>query len=234
MNKYFKKVNDLKKNCLKAENLNPNLFGYTRVSSRQQSTNGSLLSQKKILIDFGVPLSNIFSDVKSGVRFEDRVELSFLLKKFNPENIEAEKIKIKNEKLGTTLVVCYLDRISRNLSSGLELIKQLENMGVSFISLDMPLVDKKTPEINKLIFIILMWISEFSIKNKKERQLIGIRKAISDGKYLHRKKSKLTPELLIEIKKKLERKLSPKEIYLSLKISRSSFYTAKKILKNTD
>ena len=55
-------------------------YGYIRVSSVQQSDNGSLSSQREILSNFGITEQNIYSDVKSGKNVEDRIQLNNLLK----------------------------------------------------------------------------------------------------------------------------------------------------------
>jgi DNA invertase Pin-like site-specific DNA recombinase len=79
-----------------------------------------------------------------------------------------------------------------------------------------------------------MWLSEFEVRNKKERQAIGINQARALGKYSNRKKVKLTNEALEAIKKKILRNLTPLEIYTSVGISKSSYYVALKILKKNE
>lgn len=227
----------LKKKLVTNVKRNPHFFGYTRVSSIQQADNYSLSSQQEKLIIFGVPSENIYSDVKSGQNVNSRNNLKDLLKNFNPENKTTEEdlkqLKIKNMTNKTTLVVTYLDRISRNLNEGLFLIKELENLGVQFISLDMPLSNVDS-SLNQLVLTLLLWLAEFQIKNTKERQKIGIQKAIEDGKYSNRENRKLTPELLKEIQARKRTGRSAKEIYKTLDISKSSYYKALKLNQLTE
>jgi DNA invertase Pin-like site-specific DNA recombinase len=208
-------------------------YGYIRVSSVQQSDNGSLSSQREILSNFGITEQNIYSDVKSGKNVEDRIQLNNLLKIFNPENKqtadELDELKRKNQKRKTTIVVAYLDRISRNLNNGLILIKELENIGVNFIALDMPFGTDQ--HLNQLVLTLLLWLAEFQIRNTKERQKIGIKNAIANGKYLGRSNRKLTTQILEEIRIRKKNGRSPIEIYKTLGISKSSYYKAIKILK---
>ncbi|WP_394776598.1 recombinase family protein [Flavobacterium sp.] len=211
-------------------------FGYIRVSSVQQVGNGSLASQRQILRNFGVIKENIYCDVKSGTSIENRSELNKLLKIFNPENKrtvdELKELKIENQRKKATLVVAYLDRLSRSLYYGLNFIKELENLGIQFVALDIPFGTDQ--HLNQLVLTILMWLAEYQIRNTKERQKIGIKNAILNGKYLMRSRRKLTPDLLEKIEFRKKQGRSPAEIYKTLGISKSSYYTALKLLKKNE
>lgn len=210
-------------------------FGYTRVSSVQQSENYSLSSQREQLIRYGVPQQNIFTDIKSGTNMTDRESISVLLKKFNPENKSSETdialLKKENIKRNTRLVVVYLDRISRNLESGLNLIKELNALGIQFVALDLPAAAGNDKLFNELIFTLMLWISEFMVRSLKIRQAEGIFKAQQNNKYSNRSNTKLTPLILNEIKIRKNLGRSPIEIYSTLKISKSTYYKALKLIK---
>jgi DNA invertase Pin-like site-specific DNA recombinase len=210
-------------------------FGYTRVSSTQQKEGYSLTSQRERLLRYGVPQHNIFTDIKSGRNITDRENINLLLKKFNPENKSSETdiaiLRKENIRRNTRLVVVYLDRISRNLESGLNLIKQLNDLGIEFVALDLPAAAGTDRLFNGLIFTIMLWVSEFMVRSLKIRQAEGIRKAQQNNKYSNRSNTKLTPSVLNEIKTRKSLGRSPIEIYSTLKISKSSYYKALKLIK---
>ena len=78
----------------------PAKYGYIRVSSKEQTANFSLDSQKNELISFGVSEKLIFSEVASATKeLEARPILNSL---------------VLTIKAGDSLVVTKLDRVSRN------------------------------------------------------------------------------------------------------------------------
>ena len=78
----------------------PAKYGYIRVSSKEQTANFSLDSQKNELISFGVSEKLIFNEVASATKgLEARPILNSL---------------VATIKAGDSLVVTKLDRVSRN------------------------------------------------------------------------------------------------------------------------
>ena len=73
------------------------LYGYARVSSKEQS----LERQLKILKENGVLKENIYKENASGKSFENRVEYARLLEKCS---------------VGDTIIFTSLDRFSRNIN----------------------------------------------------------------------------------------------------------------------
>ena len=91
------------------------LIGYVRVSTDDQNLN----LQKDALIKYGVDERNIFSDKTSGSK-DKRVGLDKA---------------IDFLKDGDTLVVWKLDRLGRSLAHLIDVITNLKNRNVSFVSI---------------------------------------------------------------------------------------------------
>ena len=90
------------------------LIGYVRVSTDDQNLN----LQKDALIKYGVDERNIFSDKTSG-SIDKRIGLDKA---------------IEFLKDGDTLVVWKLDRLGRSLAHLIDVITNLKNRNVSFVS----------------------------------------------------------------------------------------------------
>jgi DNA invertase Pin-like site-specific DNA recombinase len=209
---------------------NPNYYGYIRVSTLDQKKNSSLEEQRSQLLNYGVPSENIICEIGSGLKnVEDRVLLKEFLNQYDHlTELELLKVKICNEQIGKRFICVYLDRVSRDLKSGMALLNKFDKCGIKFIPLNLPY--SKEESFSQIIYALLLWLAEYETIQRKQRQNHGIKHAIFLGKYKNRKRSKLSNEVIEQIKNKLLRNLTPVEIYRSLKISKSSFYTAKQII----
>lgn len=132
------------------------IYGYARVSTRCQATEGnSLESQERILKEHGA--EKIFKDSFTGTSIH-RPELEKLL----------EEVKS-----GDTIVVTKLDRIARSLSQGNDLITSLINRGIIVNILNIGILDN-TPS-SKLIRGIFLSFAEFERDMIVERTQEGRR-----------------------------------------------------------
>lgn len=207
-----------------------NLIGYIRVSTISQQSNSSLDEQKKMLLAYGVLPENIIEDIGSGRSLENRPNLKRFLDNCEKEKkfkvAEGENLENENKR---SFVVCFLNRISRDYDNGLLILRLLEKYNYSFVPLDVPMLQSAEPSIRKLLFSLFVWLAEYELVSRKKAQLLGIAAAKERGVYSKsRKKTVLTESTLIAIKEKLKRNLTHLEIYRSLKISKSTFYSAKK------
>ena len=130
------------------------IYGYARVSTRMQAKDGnSLESQEKQLREAGA--TKIYADSFTG-KVTDRPEMN----------------KLVNElKAGDKLVVCKLDRLARSVNEGSELIKKLQDRGISVNVLNMGVMDS-TPT-GKLITNIMLSFAEFERDMIVERTMEG-------------------------------------------------------------
>lgn len=137
------------------------IYGYARVSTKGQATDGNSLEvQRKLLNENGAAV--IFEDSFTGTK-TDRPEFIRLL-----ENI----------KEGDTLIVTKLDRFARSMTQGSQLVTELINRGVKVNILNIGIMDN-TPA-SKLIRNIFFSFAEFERDMIVERTQEG--KAIAKTK----------------------------------------------------
>lgn len=121
-------------------------YGYIRVSTATQAMKGNSLDEQQMeLIEAGVSKKNIYRDVYTGTT-TDRPMLNALVEKL---------------KDGDTLIVTKLDRISRSVSEGAELIQTLIDRGVRIRILAMGDVAMDNTPAGKLIVHIFLSFAEF-------------------------------------------------------------------------
>ena len=178
-------------------------FGYIRISSQNQADNYNIPDQQDQLSEYVQDERLLFVDVASAVN-SDRPELQRLLKQVEP---------------GDKIYVTKLDRFARNLRDAAESISDLEKRNVELISLDMPMATEP-----HFLHHILLAFAELETAQRKERQMIGIRRAQAENKYKGRK-SVITPKLLESIKKlHWEKGNTKQDVAKLLNISRSTLY----------
>ena len=183
------------------------IYGYARVSSVGQKTDGnSLEAQGKELTAKGAEV--IYSDAFTGTK-EHRPELDKLL------SVLCE---------GDTLVVTKLDRISRSVRQGIDLINDLLDKGVRVHVLNMGLMDN-TPT-GKLIRTIMLAFAEFERDMIQQRTMEGKQIARQRPGYREgRKRIEVDEELFTEtVRLHREEGLPVKECCAMLGISRTTWY----------
>lgn len=160
------------------------IYGYARVSSKDQNEDRQMLS----LHAFGIAQKNIFLDKLSGKDF----------------NRPQYKALIRKLRKGDVIVVKSIDRLGRNYDDILEQWRIItKELHVDVVVLDMPLLDTRTRErdltgtfIADLVLQILSYVAQTERENIKRRQAEGIaaahlrgvqfgppRKAVPDGFY---------------------------------------------------
>lgn len=137
------------------------IYGYARVSTKGQATDGNSLEvQRKLLKENGAEV--IFEDSFTGTK-TDRPEFKRLLDYI---------------KEGDTLIVTKLDRFARSMTQGSQLVTELINRGVRINILNIGIMDN-TPA-SKLIRNIFFSFAEFERDMIVERTQEG--KAIAKTK----------------------------------------------------
>lgn len=137
------------------------VFGYVRVSTRDQSTD----RQKIALMDAGIPQEQIYVDRQSGKDF-DRPQYRKLLKKL---------------KRGRTLYIKSIDRLGRNYSDLTEQWRIItREKGADIVVLDMPILDTRRDKnllgtfISDIVLALLSYVAENERINIRQRQAEGI------------------------------------------------------------
>lgn len=101
-----------------------NLYGYIRVSTREQNEDRQILALKELAI----PKKNLFMDKQSGKNFE-RPQYRKMVRKLKKDDL---------------LYIKSIDRLGRNYSEILEQWRILtKEKGVDIVVLDMPLLDTR-------------------------------------------------------------------------------------------
>lgn len=166
--------------------------GYIRVSSIDQNTARQL---------DGISLDRIFTDKMTG-KSKDRPQLQQML---------------DYVRYGDVVIVHSLDRLARNFDDLLAIIKELNQKGVTFKSLQENITINATGNnpIGLLILHIFGAIAQFNHSLIREAQKEGIAKAKQRGVYKGRKPS-LTPEKKAIIEERLAEKEKDLESYKSI------------------
>lgn len=188
-----------------------NLYGYIRVSTREQNEDRQILALKEL----SIPAKNLFIDKQSGKDFE-RPQYKKLVKKL---------------KAGDLLYILSIDRLGRNYE---EIQKQwrmlTKDIGIDICVIDMPLLDTRNGKdlmgtfIADLVLQILSFVAQNERENIKKRQAQGIAAAKAKGVKFGRPKAKL-PENFDEIVKKWRKKdISIKTAIMLSGLSEKTFY----------
>lgn len=147
----------------------PVVYGYVRVSSRDQFEDRQLIALK----NFPVPEKNIFIDKMSG-------------KDFNRPNYMKLRRKLR---AGDVLVVGSIDRLGRNYDEILEQWRFItKKKKAHIVVIDMPLLDTREIKqgltgvfISDLVLQILSYVAQTERENIHRRQKEGIEAAMRRG-----------------------------------------------------
>ena len=187
------------------------IYGYARVSSREQNLNRQLDALER----FGVARENIFADKASGKDFT------------RPKWIHMKEALQK----GDVLVVKSIDRFGRNYEEIIEQWRDItKTKGAAVVVLDMPLLDTRRESggvtcmlINDIVLQLLSYVAQVERESIRQRQAEGIAAAKARGVRFGRPK-KRQPKTFQGIKEAyLEGRLTRSETSLQLKVSISTF-----------
>lgn len=141
-----------------------NMYGYARVSTKEQKEDRQLLA----LSEMRLPERNIYVDKQSGKDFE-RPMYKRLLKRLKEDDV---------------LYIKSIDRLGRNYEEILEQWRVLtREKKVDIVVLDMPLLDTRRGKdlmgtfLSDIVLQVLSFVAENERKNIRERQKEGIEAA---------------------------------------------------------
>ena len=145
-----------------------NIYGYIRVSSRDQNEDRQMIALKEV----GVPDKNIYLDKQSGKDF-NRPQYKKLLRKMKKDDL---------------LYIKSIDRLGRNYEEILEQWRLLtKEKGVDIVVLDMPLLDTRRGKdlmgtfLSDIVLQVLSFVAENERSNIRQRQAEGIAAAKAKG-----------------------------------------------------
>jgi len=182
--------------------MNDNRYFYARVSTEQQN----LARQIDLANELGIPKQNIFVDKLSGKNIK-RPQLQKLL-------------SILQE--GDVVIVESISRFARNTKDLLNLVEQLHNKGVEFIS-KKENIDTTIPT-GKFMLVVFGAVAELERDFILQRQAEGIKSAKKRGVVFGRPVKK-PPENFADIIKLYEnKKMNLNEILEKTKFTEGTFY----------
>ena len=221
------------------------IYGYTRISTKQQSIERQIRNIKDLY-----PTAVIVEEVYTGTKIYGRKEFDKLLKKV---------------KAGDTIVFDSVSRMSRNAEEGFELYQDLFNRGIELIFIKEQHINTTTYKqaltnnvqltgttvdfilegINKYLLALakeqikLAFIqSEKEVKDLQQRTKEGIETARLNGKQIGQAKgTKLTTKKSIQAKDQIQKyskdfngTLKDIEVMKIIGVARNSYYKYKKEL----
>ncbi len=150
-----------------------NIFGYARVSSRDQNEDRQLITMREMQ----VPEKNIFIDKQSGKDF-NRPQYKKLMRKIRQNDI---------------IYVKSIDRLGRNYTDIQEQWKYItKTKGADIYVIDMPILDTRREKsllgtfISDLVLALLSYVAENERVNIRQRQAEGIAAAKARGVHFGR------------------------------------------------
>ena len=191
--------------------MNGQVYGYIRVSSREQNEERQLISLREVQ----VPEENTFIDKQSGKDFE-RPQYKRLLRKLKKDDL---------------LYIKSIDRLGRNYGEILEQWRILtKEKSVDIVVLDMPLLDTRAQGqdltgtfIADLVLQILSYVAQTEREMIRKRQAEGIAAAKARGVKFGRRPLPL-PESYEDVRQKWESgQLSARAAAIALGVSHSTF-----------
>ena len=151
-----------------AERTGNTIYGYVRVSTREQNEERQLIALNEV----GVAMQNICIDKQSGKDFA-RPQYKKLIRRMKKNDL---------------LYVKSIDRLGRNYTEILEQWKILtRDKGIDIVVLDMPLLDTRRGKdllgtfLSEIVLQVLSFVAENERNNIRQRQIEGIAAAKARG-----------------------------------------------------
>lgn len=187
------------------------VYGYIRVSSRDQNEDRQLLAIRELC----VAQENIFIDKQSGKDFQ-RPEYKRMVRKLKKDDL---------------LYIKSIDRLGRNYAEILEQWRMLtKKKGIDIVVLDMPLLDTRRGKdlmgtfLSDIVLQVLSFVAENERENIRQRQAEGIAAAKARGVRFGRPEKEL-PDNFEALIRAWQRQQLPLDRILELcQISQSTFY----------
>ena len=145
-----------------------NIYGYVRVSSRDQNEDRQLIALREV----GVSDRNIYADKQSGKDF-NRPQYKKLIRKMKKDDL---------------LYIKSIDRLGRNYDEIMQQWRVLtKEKGIDIVVLDMPLLDTRRGKdlmgtfLSDIVLQVLSFVAENERTNIRQRQAEGIAAAKAKG-----------------------------------------------------
>lgn len=187
------------------------IFGYIRVSSKDQNIDRQLVSFK----EYGIDERDIYIDKQSG-------------KDFNREQYNTLKHILRENDL---LVIKSIDRLGRNYDMIIDEWKDItKNIKADIVVIDMPLLDTRKNKdllgtfISDLVLQILSYVAEQEMSFIKQRQKEGIDNAKKNNVKFGRPRIEKPQNFDIVVSKWKNKEIKSKEAMELLGLKPNTFY----------
>lgn len=187
------------------------IFGYVRVSSKEQNEDRQLIAFK----EFGIDERDIYIDKQSG-------------KDFNREQYNVLKHILRENDV---LVIKSIDRLGRNYNMIIDEWKDItKSIKADIVVLDMPLLDTRNNKdllgtfISDLILQILSYVAEQERTFIRQRQKEGITAAKNNNVKFGRPKIEKPQNFDIVVNKWKNKEIKTKEAIEILGLKPNTFY----------
>ncbi len=187
------------------------IYGYVRVSSRDQNEQRQLIALREI----GVPDPHIYIDKQSG-------------KDFNRPQYRRLTRNLKKDDL---LYIKSIDRLGRNYEEILAQWRVLtKEKGIDIVVLDMPLLDTRRGKdlmgafLSDIVLQVLSFVAENERTNIKQRQAEGIAAAKARGIRFGRPAKPLPPDFDALVRAWEQKNLPLSEVLQRCDMSEATFY----------
>lgn len=200
----------MKSDCKEKERIR-NIYGYVRVSSRDQNEDRQIIAMQRMKI----PEKNIYIDKQSGKDF-NRPQYKKLMRKVKPDDL---------------IYIQSIDRLGRNYEEILEQWKLItKDKKVDLYVIDMPILDTRREKnllgtfISDLVLTLLSYVAENERANIRQRQAEGIAAAKARGVHFGRTPNPL-PENFYEVYQRWKiKKISVAEAARECGMSQTTFF----------
>ena len=197
--------------------MNSKIFGYARVSSKEQNEERQLEAFK----EFNIDERDVYIDKQSG-------------KDFNREQYNILKNVLRENDL---LVIKSIDRLGRNYSQIIEEWQDItKSIKADIVVIDMPLLDTRNNKdllgnfISDLVLQILSYVAEQERAFIKQRQKEGINVAKNNGVKFGRPKIEKPQNFDIVVNRWKNKEIKSKEAMKLLGLKANTFYNMVKNL----
>ena len=187
------------------------IFGYARVSSKEQNEERQLVAFK----GYGIDERDIYVDKQSG-------------KDFNRENYITLKHILRENDL---LVIKSIDRLGRNYNQIIDEWKDItKNIKADIVVIDMPLLDTRKNKdllgtfISDLVLQILSYVAEQERTFIKQRQKEGITNAKNNGVKFGRPRIEKPQDFDVVVSRWKNKEIKSKEAMELLGLKPNTFY----------
>ncbi len=202
-------------------NIEKKIYGYIRVSTREQNEDRQLIALREI----GVPEKNIYLDKQSGKDF-NRPQYKKLLRKLKKDDL---------------LYIKSIDRLGRNYEEILQQWRVLtKEKGVDIVVLDMPLLDTRRGKdlmgtfLSDIVLQVLSFVAENERTTIRQRQAEGIAAAKAKGVKFGRPPLPI-PDNFYQIHKEWRaKKITLKEAAKACNMPVGTFYGKARQFENVD